>query len=345
MRPIYDCHAHATELDLKKSIGMLDVMSSIGVERAALLALTYKSTVSNLYLLDLKRRYGRIKLSVFGMINNRDMYKDIPFETQARAIMELGCDGIKMMYNPIARKALGYGVDDERYEKMFSYLEENGIPVIMHVNDPESYWVVRDLTPTEIARDWGYFKEGFLSKEEIYDETFRMLDRHPRLKVVLAHFYFLSRDIDEATRVMETYPEVCFDLTPGWEMYVGFSEKPEEWRTFFKKYSDRILFGTDSADDKRFNAEINLLVRMALERDGEFLMPCYRECTVTGLGLDGETLDKIYYKNYERLFGNINEVNLPLMREYAERVLSDMKKLKGTSSEGDILWLRDFLGK
>ena len=198
MRPIYDCHVHMTEFDFQKSIMTLDVLSEMGTERAALLSLTYKSSAYNLWLLHLKEKYERMKLSVLGMINNRDSYANIPFETQAKALMDMGCDGIKIMYNPIARKALGYGVDDEKYGRMFDYLEENDIPVLMHVNDPESYWVVRELTEHEKKRDWGYFTEGFLTKQEIYDETFRMLDRYPNLRVILAHFFFLSNDLSEA---------------------------------------------------------------------------------------------------------------------------------------------------
>ena len=138
MRPIYDCHVHMTDFNFEKSVMTLDVLADIGTERAALLSLTYKSSAYNLWLLYLKEKYKRMKLSVLGMINNRDIYESIPFEVQAQALMDMGCDGIKIMYNPIARKTLGYGVDDARYERMFDYLEERDVPVLMHVNDPES---------------------------------------------------------------------------------------------------------------------------------------------------------------------------------------------------------------
>ena len=340
MRPIYDCHVHMTEFNFKKSVMTLDVLADMGTERAALLSLTYKSSAYNLWLLHLKEKYKRMKLSVLGMINNRDIYENIPFEVQAKALMDMGCDGIKIMYNPIARKALGYGVDDERYERMFDYLEENDIPVLMHINDPESYWVVRELTEHEKMRDWGYFKEGFLTKEEIYRETFKMLDKHPRLRVILAHFFFLSNDLAEAERVMQTYPNVSFDLTPGWEMYVGFSKDIPAWREFFLKYSDRIFFGTDSDNEKKTNAEIHLLVRQALTHgESEFMMPCYTEKMIRGLSLPDDVLDKIFYKNYERFFGEPKAVNTDMVKSCASRVLVDMKQSENLQDSADLKWL------
>ena len=335
-----------TDFDFKKSEMTLDVLAELGTERAALLSLTYKSSSYNLWLLHLKEKYTRMKLSVLGMINNRDGYRDIPFDVQARALMEMGCDGIKIMYNPIARKTLGYGVDDARYDAMFDYLEENRIPVLMHINDPESYWVVRELTEHEKIRDWGYFKEGFLTKQEIYNETFRMLDKHPKMRVILAHFFFLSRDINEAVRVMETYPNVCFDLTPGWEMYVGFSKDITAWQEFFKKYADRILFGTDSDNEKKTNAEIHLLVKMALTHDeSEFMMPCYREELIRGLNMPSDVLDKIFYKNFERFFGEPKAVNHGTLIRCAARVRDDMERTGGCEERADYKWLCELISE
>ena len=167
-----------------------------------------------------------------------------------------------------------------------------------------------------------------------------MLDKHPRLRVILAHFFFLSNDLAEAERVMKKYPNVSFDLTPGWEMFVGFSKDIPEWRKFFLKYSDRILFGTDSDNEKKFNAEIHLLVRQALTHDeSEFMMSCYREELIRGLHLPSDVTDKICYKNYERFFGEPKAVNTDLVKTCAARLLRDL----GDSDTADIKWLKSIV--
>ena len=309
MKSVYDLHVHMTELDFDLGRRMLDTLAGMKTERIALQSLTYRSIVYNLWLLYWKKHYQTVELATFGMIHNEDFYQEIPFEVQAKALLDMGCDGIKMMYAPNTRKRLGYGIDDERYDKMFTYLEDNGIPAVIHVNDPEEYWIPRELTDAEKERGWGFFSGGFLSKQEIYDETFRMLDKHPRLRVTFAHFFFLSNFRDEAERVMETYPNVCFDLTPGWEMFLGFSKDIDGWRGFFEKYADRIFFGTDSNNNKRFCAELNLMVRMATAERGEFMLPAYRVVSVKGLGLSEAALDKIYRYNYERFVGTPKPVD------------------------------------
>ena len=325
MKPVYDLHVHATELDFGQTQRMLDTLWGMKTERVALQSLTYRSVVYNLWLLYWKTHYKRMEISAFGMVHNEDFYAEIPFEVQAKALIDMGFDGIKMMYAPGTRKRLGYGIDDPRYDKMFTYLEDNDIPAVIHVNDPEEYWVPRELTESEKERGWGFFTGGFLSKQEIYDETFRMLDKHPRLRVTFAHFFFLSNFREEAERVMETYPNVCFDLTPGWEMFLGFSRDVEGWRGFFEKYAHRIFFGTDSNNNKRMCAELNLMVRMATEAEGEFILPAYRIETVRGLHLDEAILDKIWRENYARFVGTPKPVDVEKVKAAARRLLADVE--------------------
>lgn len=296
-----------------------------------------------------KKITKKINLSAFGMIHNlpNDIYKDIPYIEQIKALLDMGCDGIKMMWAPDTRKRLGHGIDDERYEEMFTYLEENGIPMVIHVNDPEDQWIPRELTEYEKSRGWGYFTEGYLSKQEIYDETFKMLDRHPKLKVTFAHFFFLSNFIDEAERVLETYPQVNFDLTPGWEMFVGFTPKIDEWHDFFEKYSDRIMYGTDSNTYKDNNPEIHELVRRAITHDKtEFPMPAFDGPIIKGLELTQPTIDKICMTNYDKFVGSIQPVKTDKLIDAAQRAYDGIKK-GGDFEKKDrcLVWLEQLLNK
>ena len=207
--------------------------------------------------------------------------------------------------------------------------------------DPEEFWDDTDVSDYRRERGWCYFEEGYLKKEQLYEEIFEMLEKHPRLKVIIAHFMFLSNFIDEATRIMEKYPNVSFDVTPGWEMFLGFTANYDAAREFFIKYADRIYYGTDTNNTKRHNAEIHLLVRMALERDDQFMMPTYSERIIRGLNLPCDVLDKIYYKNYDRLIPKTKEVNTELVEKYARKMLSD---LADSTEERDVR-AREYLEK
>lgn len=343
-----DMHVHMSDINFDTCEAYLNLLADLGTTDVALQSLTYRSRCYNLSVLYWKETFKRMNISAFGMIHSMpdDIYKDTHYEDQVKTLLEMGCDGIKLMWAPDTRKQLGHGIDDERYDKMFSYLEEKGIPVVIHVNDPEDMWIPRELTEYEKSRCWGYFTGGYLSKQEIYDETFRMLDKHPNLKVTFAHFFFLSNFIDEAERVFKTYPNVNFDLTPGWEMYLGFSKDIDAWQKFFIKYQDRIVFGTDCNDTKDFNPEIYQLVKQGISHDkSEFKMPAYRDYPIKGLDLPSEVLEKICWYNYKKAVPQTKKVNMELVLKYAERMYNDLKDLTDEKSKESADWCKQLLEK
>lgn len=344
MRKYTDLHVHMSMLDFDQGNMTLNVVEGMGNTRAALQSLTYRSVLYNLWLLYWKKHYKRMELSVFGMIHHEDLYQNIPFEKQAQALLDMGCDGIKLMFDPHSRKVYGYGLDDPRMDAMFTLLEEQDIPVLIHVNDPDHMWVKREVTEYEIQRNWCYFLEGYQSKQKIYEETFAMLDKHPNLQVTFAHFFFISGDLAEAKRILDTYPNVNFDLTPGQGMFKDFSTDIDAWQAFFEQYAHRIFFGTDTNNTKDFNAEIHLLVHQALTypKTEEFKIPCYGGFHIKGLELSDEALDKICSSNYDRWVGKPKAVNEALWQQAAEHVLQD---LKGTQWESDAEFLQQLMTK
>ena len=343
MKKIADLHVHMSNIEFEKCTPYLDLLESQGVTDVALQSLTYRSIIYNLMILYWKHSYKKMNIAAFGMIHNQDRYRDIPFETQVKALLDMGCDGIKLMNAPGSRKRIGFGLDDPRYDEMFSYLEENQIPILIHVADPEEFWIPRELTELEKKRGWGYFDGTYLSKQELYDETFRMLDKHPRLRVTFAHFFFLSNFIDEAVHVMESYPNVGFDITPGWEMFLGFSKNIDAWQAFFEKYADRIYFGTDCNNTKDINPAIYQLVRTAISHDkSEFQMPCYAKCMIKGLDLSKSACNKITYENYVKFVGTPKEVNMTAVTDAAKKIYSDIKDSNDEMLVRDAAWLSEF---
>lgn len=239
-----------------------------------------------------------------------DGVKQTDLAVQARRYREMGFDGIKMVeLKPTVQRNLGgVWLSDTRYSEMFSYLEESATPLLLHVADPETFWD-RDNCPAFAHENgWYYGDGGYPAKEALYEDTEKVLSAHPRLRVSLAHFYFLSDDVDRAERILKTYPNVRFDLTPGVEMYGNFSKTPEAWRAFFQKYEDRILFGTDNGwgstvpmDEKIAFAAGNVATqRRFLETADVFTgydMP------LRGINLPAATLEKIYCANFRSMAG------------------------------------------
>lgn len=304
-------------------IKMLNLLADMGVTDFNLLAyMPFCNIVQNLNVLYLKHTFKRSKIRAFGTFHETDIYKDIPYEIQLDKLLMLGCDGIKFIQmKPDRLKVLGKTLADSSYDKALSKMEELGIPAVIHSGDPSYFWDIDRILPCQIERGWFYGGEGYMKCEDIYKADFEMLEKHPDLKVVFAHLFFLSEDINEARRVLTKYPNVRFDVTPGWEMYLDFSKNIAAWRDFFIEFSDRILFGTDSADEKNCNEGLNRDVKAALTRDeGEFDAFAYYGCKspIKGLSLPNDVLEKIFYKNYVNFVGEqTKDVNVELLKQEA----------------------------
>ena len=305
-----DCHLHIHNNDIEGAMRCLDVVAECGVTHASVLSIGSWSKYSedeNNNLLRLKENYKRIELRVFGAFYEHGERAKTPYLQQAKELLASGCDGIKFIHmKPQVRLELGKGIDHESYDEVFDYLEALEIPILIHSGDPEEMWDISTRTEEQIASG-AYYGSDYPTSKQIYAEVFARLDKNPRLNMVLAHFFFLADYPDRAEAVMDKYPSVKFDLTPGWEMYLSFSKDIKRWHDFFEKYSDRILFGTDSNDRKkeRVNKELNALVLAAISRDhNEFEIPCYGKILkIKGLGLCPETVKKICADNYFKFVG------------------------------------------
>lgn len=236
-------------------------------------------------------------------------------------ILAAGCDGIKLLEGkPQMRKTHPIpDFDAPCWEAFWAYAEENAVPILWHVNDPESHWSP-DVSEWVKKQGWWY-DESFINNEVQYAQVLNVLEKHPKLKVVFAHFFFLSAQLERLDGILQRYPNVMVDLTPGIEMYENFSANYENAKAFFEKYHDRIAYGTDiggrcilTNEGDRFNEKENFrrpeIVREFLMMDGEDVIEAdgnflhdRAPFTMRGLGLQGERLEEILSGNIRRFIG------------------------------------------
>lgn len=267
-----------------------------------------------------------------------------PLTEQVDRLIATGVDGVKMLENkPTHRKLVDIPVDGPYFEDYFAHVEEIGIPIVWHVCDPEEFWIP-ELTPKWAAtRGWGY-DETFRPKEQLYAEVENVLTRHPRLRIVFSHFYFLSADLPRASAFLDRHQGVNFDLAPGIEFLYNMSKDPDVTREFFTKYADRIIFGTDISshnlpDEAQHRTGI---IRRWLETDGEyrvpdgadFLLGPPEDGVVRGLKLPESVLAKIYRGNFERFAGTQpRALNTDLAAEECTRIADEVEVLTGQTAK------------
>lgn len=227
------------------------------------------------------------------------------FEAQAENLRAMGYDGVKMLEGkPTTRRLLKKALDDPEYDAFFTYLEDTGFPVVMHVADPDTFWDKNRAPRWAVEQGWLY-DEKDQPYEQYYIEVENLLAGHPRLKAIFAHFFFLSWNAERAQRFLDEHPSVFIDITAGIEMYENFSLDPPFWRGFFTANKDRIIFGTDSTDELPDDTAISINGYAQMEI--EFLrydrpIEIYG-MKLHGLGLPDDTCERIFAKNFIGLAG------------------------------------------
>ena len=107
---------------------------------------------------------------------------------------------------------------------------------------------------------------------------------------------------------MSKWPRIRFDVTPGVEMYENFASRSDEWKDFFNKYQDQIVFGTDCGVDIEGEPSAAAMVEFARQKtnwvrkflEGREAFEMFRIKT-RGIGLARNVLEKIYATNFIKL--------------------------------------------
>ncbi len=257
---------------------------------------------------------------------------------QAKEYLANGFDGFKILEGmPTCIKKLGFLLDNPVLEPFWAYLEEQGCPVLMHNAHPKYFWDKDRVGEYWIKRGC-YYGEGMGYPDfyEILNALFNVLDRHPNLKITLAHMGFFCEDYDLAEKFM-SYKNTKLDVTPGGEQFLEYlnGKDRQKWTDFIIKYSDRIKYGTDlynfeRTNDKEWKTAFHRrpdFIRQIFETDTEH---DYCGTKFVGLKLPKKYRNKIYRENLINELGNPKPINF-------DWAISKVKELRKEISNTETL--------
>ena len=328
--PVLDCHTHVWSVEEISRVYENEKRFLVGkINVLSITSYAEKCMANNAMCLLFKLMhpgeiyaFGSLQYPLTGAPDNGGVFLE-----QVQRLMKLGFDGMKMMEGkPNTRKRIGIALDSPIYDLYYRYLEENKIPLLFHVNDPKLHWDREWVEKSDLDRDWAYLDDSFQTKEDLYAEVEGVLKKFPRLRIIFAHFYFMDEEgIRRASDFLDRWPEVSFDLTPG-RMFVSFEKDYEQWRDFFIKYQDRLMFGTDN--DYGLSKELIHTVRTILETDNSTEL---WDTVLRGMHFDVDMLKKIYSLNFQKYAGTTpKKADRMLLSEECERlaVLAQSSTLK-----------------
>jgi predicted TIM-barrel fold metal-dependent hydrolase len=208
--------------------------------------------------------------------------------------------------------------DDTILDPIYDFLAARHKPLMAHVADPIDGWL--PLNPD--SPHYGYFsknpefhlygKQGYPSHADLIAARDHILERHPTLVVIGAHFGSLEHDLDEVARCLARYPNFYVDCAARTR---DLTRQPrEKVKRFFIEYQDRVLYGVDqtwkpfretrppteqqreafvSGLEKRYRSDYAFYAGNGqVQYDGR---------SVEGLGLPKSVLESFYHGNAGRL--------------------------------------------
>lgn len=340
VKKIYDSHVHAfpTSDNLDKCVqDALDYLSFTGVKGINILQLKgfFEADVlgnDSVYLY-LKALYPD-KFSVYNGIAIG--YSSIPDDAQGLAeqvqdLIDAGFDGLKMINNKSTLSSWGFEFDDARMDPMWDLLEETRFPIIWHIGNTER-WPAQRGPGSEAQNKAPYHPGNEPNNDPIYRRLEHVLEKHPKLNLTIPHWLFMCENGLRLTSFMERHPNVNIDITPGSGMYYYMSQNKAFWRDFILQYQDRLVYGTDNFMNRLVGAvELSLHIRRYLETDETYFTPCVGHSwgfDISGLGpFSEDILDKIYWKNFERIRGGICRVDPKKAADYLRKEQAQIEQL------------------
>ena len=245
------------------------------------------------------------------------------FKSQLEELMEIGLDGVKICdFKPDAYQVLNVEKHLEEYDEYISCCEKYGVHMCWHVADPDFFWDETKVSDRIKKLGWFYGNGFYPSYEKLIAFAYQMIDRHPKLRVLLAHAFFKSNEPDEVERLLEKYPNVSIDFAPGGEMFDGFRTHYDKWYGIFRKYSDRFVYATDASTLQTAERMSYLAQNVLRFLQTDDVFDFSTEHVAHGIGLEQEHLENMLYKNHERAVGAApRAINRTALKKYIDRYL------------------------
>lgn len=308
--PAIDYHNH---LDAQDPKHVLQIMDTCGIEH--IVNITMKVGDEALRMIDRYHAASANRFSTIGWMDwsgvERDDFIALSLERLER-LVERGAVGFKFWKDLglTIRDASGelLQVDDERLAPIFEKAGELGIPVMVHIGDPEAFFLPLDANNEryeELAAhpDWSFYGATF-SKHQLLEQRDRVFKRHPNTTFVAAHIAENGEDLQRVTAMLDANANVLVDISARAS---ELGRQPYSARKFFLRFADRILFGADLVPDVQM---YRLYYRFLETADEYFEYPTHASgqgrWNIYGMDLPDDVLRKVYRENALRLLSMKN---------------------------------------
>jgi len=300
--PVIDMHSHAYTKSPEQVDQWIITMNKLGIKKTIILTGAYGEEFDSLYSVYSKYPdkfelwcgldYTGYDEPNFGSNAMEELERC--YKIGAKGVGELGDKGKGLFYcDP---PALGMHADDPRMDPIWEKCAELGMPVNIHIGEPQWFYEPMDSTNDGLmnAFEWRLDdQEGILNLKEVVQTLDNTIAKHPKTTFIACHLANCNHDLVILGRMFDKYENFYADISAR---YAENAPIPRYTAKFIEKYQDRILYGTDMG----FEENMYLVTFRILETADEHFYA--RELfsyhwPLHGLDLDEEILEKIYNIN------------------------------------------------
>jgi predicted TIM-barrel fold metal-dependent hydrolase len=310
--PVIDVHQHvndASHTDQTDPAALVARMDRLNIRRIVILTGQWGDSLQKVLDTTVKPYPGRFQVYTqldWSRIDEPDF--GAKMAAQIREAYARGARGLKVL------KELGLGVkdksgklltvDDPRLDPIWAECGRLGIPVSIHVGDPEAFFHPTDRFNERYEElihhpDWSFCcPPDFPTFEEILAARDRVLARHPKTTFILLHVGHWPENLDAVEATLKRFPNTYVELGAR-EAELG--RQPRRARRFFLDNSGRIMFGTDLTPSEAMYRNYFRWLETADEYFDYWGYPEQGFWKIYGLDLPDDVLRKVYYENAERV--------------------------------------------
>ncbi len=201
--------------------------------------------------------------------------------------------------------------DDPRLSPIWETCGKLGIPVLIHTADPVAFFEPLDEFNERYEElidhpDWHFYGKDYPPFLNLMERLLRVVEQNPKTTFIGAHIMGYSENLGYVAKALDTYPNLYVDMT---ERISELGRQPYTARRFFLKYSDRILFGTDT-----FSPNIDFYRKQFrfLETDDEYFAYGRNQgrWNIYGIFLPDDVLQKVYSDNARRIIPGVAQIKV-----------------------------------
>jgi predicted TIM-barrel fold metal-dependent hydrolase len=306
--PVTDVHSHDYARTDAEIVQWIKNMDACGIEKTIVLTQTSGPKFDSIY--SLYSKYGnRFELWCgfdytgydkpgYGPAAVKELERC--YKMGARGVGEEGDKGLGLFFNdPV--KAWGMHFDDPRMKPLFEKCGQLNMPISIHVADP--IWMYEKIDSTNDglmnAQDWriDLSKPGIIGFDALIKTLENAVKNNPKTIFIACHFANLNHDMAKLGILFDKYPNFYADISAR---YAESAPIPRYMKTFYEKYQDRLLYGTDMS----YNTSMYRITFRVLESNDEHFYEIGLfgyHWALNGFGLSKEILKKIYHDNAQKI--------------------------------------------